>query len=152
MESNIPGVFAAGDVAAAPLSLNGATLPDLVSIGHWQLAHYHGRVAGRNMAALLTGNTALKQKVTAVPFFWTVLFGKSIRYAGYGAGFDDVHITGDLANLQFVAYYLKQGLVVAVATLNSDPVAAQFAEYLAANKRPLTKEDLTSDHTAWQKK
>ena len=44
MESNIPGVFAAGDVAAAPLSLNGATLPDLVSIGHWQLAHYHGRV------------------------------------------------------------------------------------------------------------
>jgi hypothetical protein len=46
---------------------------------------------------------------------------------------------GDLANLQFVAYYLKKGLVVAVATLNSDPVAAQFAEYLAANKRPLTQ-------------
>ena len=85
------------------------------------------------MTALLTGNAALKQKVSAVPFFWTVLFGKSIRYAGDGAGFDDVHITGDLANLQFVAYYLKQGLVLAVATLNLDLFAAHFSEILAAN-------------------
>jgi len=150
MQSNVAGVFAAGDVAAAILTLNGNALREPTSIGHWQLAHYHGRVAGRNMAALLANKPEQQEAAAVVPFFWTVLFGKSIRYAGYGAGFDDLHMTGDLAALSFVAYYLKKGHVVAVATLNTDPVAAKFAEYLAANKRPLTKEDLVADDKAWQ--
>lgn len=46
-----------------------------VAIGHWQIALGHGRTAALNM---LGQNTP----VTSVPFFWTVLFGKSLRYTG----------------------------------------------------------------------
>lgn len=50
-------------------------------------------------------------EIHTVPYFWTQVFGKSIRYTGYGGGFDDVVIHGDLEaaidNLQFVAYYTR---------------------------------------------
>lgn len=70
---------------------------------------------------------------------------------GYGVGFDDVKIVGDLASLKFVAYYLKAGKVIAVATLASDPLAAKFAERLASRKPALTKEMLDKDAEAWTK-
>ena len=38
---------------------------------------------------------------TAVPFFWSSMFGKSVRYCGYASDFDDVVIHGDLAELKF---------------------------------------------------
>ena len=68
-------VYAAGDIAQFPLPLTG----DKVSIGHWQIAHNHGHVAAMNM---------LEKRVSfnSVPFFWTVLFGKSLRYCGEGEG------------------------------------------------------------------
>ncbi|CAB3381437.1 Hypothetical predicted protein [Cloeon dipterum] len=151
MQTNVKGIFAAGDVTAAPLSLNGEMLAAPVNIGHWQLSHFHGKVAGRSVAAFLADQPQDLAVLDAVPFFWTMLFGKSIRYAGYGAGFEEVHLTGDLTQLQFVAYYLKAGKAVAVASLNSDPVAAQFAEHLSGKRPTITKEKLLQDHTYWLK-
>jgi len=49
-------------------------------------------------------------------------FGKSIRYAGYGYGYDDIVYDGDVAEGKFVAYYCKGDNVIAVATLMRDPV------------------------------
>ena len=40
-----------------------------------------------------------------VPFFWTMQFGKSVRYCGHALGFDDIVIEGDLATHTFIAYY-----------------------------------------------
>ena len=65
------GVYAAGDIAKFPLPL----IQDSVSIGHWQIAHNHGHVAGRNMAGK-------EEAFNSIPYFWTVLFGKSLRYCG----------------------------------------------------------------------
>ena len=64
-------VFAGGDIARFPLPLTG----DSANIGHWQLAHKHGRVAAKNMLGK-------NQPYDSIPFFWTVLYGKSIRYCG----------------------------------------------------------------------
>ncbi|XP_069679458.1 apoptosis-inducing factor 3 isoform X1 [Periplaneta americana] len=137
MESNIKGVYAGGDIAYAPV-LNTAA-----SIGHWQLAHYHGHIAALNMAGKLT-------ELQAVPFFWTMLFGKGIRYAGYAPKFDDVVIAGSLEDLKFVAHYVHGDRVAAVATCGSDPVAAKFAEMLSQGKE-LLKSDLQPDPLAWTK-
>lgn len=72
MESNIAGVFCGGDIASFPLFIeDGASF----AIGHWQVALGHGRTAALNM---LGQNSMLR----SVPFFWTVLFGKSLRYTG----------------------------------------------------------------------
>ena len=69
-------ILAAGDVASFPLPLADG---ERVSIGHWQLAHYLGSVAGRTAA----GKDA---EVNTVPFFWTMQYGKSIRYTGEWEG------------------------------------------------------------------
>lgn len=72
METSIPGVFCGGDIAAFPLFIEGG---EEVSIGHWQVALGHGHTAALNM-------TGQNVPVKSVPFFWTVLYGKSLRYTG----------------------------------------------------------------------
>ena len=104
------------------------------------MAHQHGVLAGRDIASsqkrTSNGNyTGVKksgdvQAVCSVPFFWTVQFGVSIRFSGYNEGCDDVIIRGSLEEQKFAAYYVKNDVVVAVATMKMDPVAARFAENL----------------------
>ena len=72
--------------------------------------------------------------MSTVPFFWSMQYGKSLRYAGHVPSDDatsDIVIDGDLDTVDganFVAYYLtSDDTVAAVATLMRDPVAADFA-------------------------
>lgn len=67
---------------------------------------------------------------------------------GYGAGFDDVIITGDLSALSFIAHYCVGDVVMAVATVGADPAAAKFAERLAM-KKCLSKDDILKNDSAW---
>ena len=69
-------VYAAGDIVSFPLPL----IDDSVSIGHWQIAHNHGHIAAMNMMGKV-------KTFNSIPFFWTVLFGKSLRYCGKFAKF-----------------------------------------------------------------
>ena len=71
MATDEKDIYAAGDVALAPV-LGGRYT---AAIGHWGLAHYHGRYAALNMLDQA-------KPINSVPFFWTMLFGKSVRYAG----------------------------------------------------------------------
>lgn len=65
-------IYAGGDIAYAPLFGS-----DNISaaIGHYALAHYHGKIAALNISGKNTASNS-------VPFFWTMLFGKSYRYVG----------------------------------------------------------------------
>merc|ERR1719319_233671 len=124
MFTGVEGVWAAGDIVSFPLvTYEGKR----VNIGHWGLAMYMGRVAARNMMGLDT-------KAHTVPFFWTVQFGKSLRYAGYGLGWNHVEFEGDVESGSFVAKYCKDDDVLAVATLGRDPVAADFANLIKDGK------------------
>ncbi|XP_050520127.1 apoptosis-inducing factor 3-like isoform X2 [Daktulosphaira vitifoliae] len=123
LETNVKGIYAGGDVANAPV------YPAKIkaSLGHWQLATYHGKTAALNMIGK-------KSSIHSVPFFWTSLFGTSIRYAGYGHGYTDVLINGDLENFKAVVYYCKNNEVIAIATVGSDPIAAKFAELIESGR------------------
>uniref|UniRef100_A0A8C2XGN9 AIF family member 3 n=1 Tax=Cyclopterus lumpus TaxID=8103 RepID=A0A8C2XGN9_CYCLU len=124
MQTNADGVFAGGDVVVFPfLPRNNKK----VNIPHWQMAHVHGRVAALSMM----GRAA---DIKTVPYFWSAMFGKTIRYAGYGDGFDDVIIQGDLDELRFVAFYTRSEEVVAVASMNYDPIVSRVAEVLGSGK------------------
>ncbi|KAL1139184.1 hypothetical protein AAG570_009243 [Ranatra chinensis] len=141
LETNVNSVFAGGDIACAPVLANGG---QEATIGHWQLAHYHGRVAALNMIATMCQKTSL----ASVPFFWTVLFGTSFRYAGSG-GYANTLVVGDVDKLKCAVYYIDgDGLVKAVTTVGSDPVAAQFAELLSSG-RQLTKQQLETNPNDW---
>lgn len=141
LETNCASVFAGGDIAEAPVhAIEGN---ERVAIGHWGLAHYHGRVAALNM---VSKPTPLK----TVPFFWTMLFGTSFRYSGYGKGYDDIVSGGDLEGLKFASYFCKGDRVIAVVTVGLDPIAAVFAERLNSNE-PLTKSMVTANPLNWHK-
>jgi hypothetical protein len=114
------------------------------NIGHYPLAQYHGRIAAENMCGM-------KSELKAVPFFWTMLFGKSIRFAGHGK-YKEVRIDGNLDNLKFVAFYINENdIVVAMSSCARDPIVSQFAEFLSQG-RTLTKSEIDEDAFGWVKK
>ncbi|KAL8273113.1 hypothetical protein Esti_002871 [Eimeria stiedai] len=89
-------IFVAGDIASFPYIQSG----EETRIEHYATAMDLGRSAAANMLEL-------QQPYTGLPFFWTMVFGKGLRYVGNGHGHDDVIIEGDLEKMQFVAYYTK---------------------------------------------
>jgi NADPH-dependent 2,4-dienoyl-CoA reductase/sulfur reductase-like enzyme len=121
------GLYAAGDVARFP-SANGTA-----RIEHWGVAQNQGKTAASNIAGK-------KVKYHHVPYFWTQQYGKSLRYAGNTSeGYDEI-IYDKEANgldsdvLKFAAFYVKGNQVLAVATLQRDPIASQVAELMHAGK------------------
>jgi len=80
LETNVKGIFAGGDVANAPVFPSNTK----ASLGHWQLATYHGKMAALQMLGK-------KTPIKSVPFFWTALFGTSIRFAGIFLLIDDYY-------------------------------------------------------------
>ncbi|KAJ8286042.1 hypothetical protein GJAV_G00033900 [Gymnothorax javanicus] len=138
MQTNTEGVFAGGDVVMFPLSGRSSKKGN---VSHWQMAHVQGRVAALNMMGMTT-------EIKTVPYFWTAMFGKTIRYAGYGEGFDDVIIQGDLDELKFVAFYTKSEEVIAVASMNYDPIVSRVAEVFGSGKT-IKKRDVETGDMSW---
>ncbi|RQX69303.1 pyridine nucleotide-disulfide oxidoreductase domain-containing protein [Toxoplasma gondii CAST] len=121
-----PDVFVAGDIAAYPYVKTG----EQIRVEHWAVAMQQGRVAALNML----GHHV---PFTQIPFFWSMIFGKGMRFAGWiGSGFDEVIIEGDIDKQQFVAYYVKDDRVTAVCTMGRDPVAVAAVELLEQNLMP----------------
>lgn len=139
LQTNIADVFVGGDIANAPIFMTGKR----ETIGHYGLAQLHGKIAALNMCSK-------NEKLKAVPFFWTMVFGRSIRYTGHGRPKETI-IEGSLEDMKFVAFYIgEDDKVIAVSTCGRDPIASQFAEFLSKG-RTLTKSDIQSDPFAWTK-
>ncbi|KAM7413269.1 hypothetical protein PAMA_020584 [Pampus argenteus] len=138
MRTNIPDVFSAGDVTSFPLMIRE---DQRVNVGHWQMSQAQGRVAALNMLKKPT-------KIDSVPFFWTVLLGKSIRYTGYGEGYTEIIFKGKVEERKFLAFYIKNEVVVAAASLMFDPAVAHLAELMATGQR-ITKAQAQADDLSW---
>ncbi|KAM3615836.1 uncharacterized protein V6R79_008530 [Siganus canaliculatus] len=138
MRTNIEDIFSAGDVTSFPLSIRGG---QRVNIGHWQMSQAHGRVAALNMLKKPT-------QIESVPFFWTVLLGKSIRYTGYGEGYTEIIFKGKVEERKFLAFYIKDEVVVAAASLMFDPAVARLAELMATGQ-VITKAQAQADDLSW---
>lgn len=138
METSQPNVYAAGDIVEFPLFTEG---DKSVNVQHWQMAHAHGRTA----ALSIVGK---KTEIASVPYFWTVMYGKSIRYTGYGVGYDDVIVHWDEEAMKCVAFYTRGEDVVAVASLNSDPLVSQAAEGMAKGLK-ISKSEIQDKTDTW---
>ncbi|XP_030237826.1 apoptosis inducing factor mitochondria associated 4 [Gadus morhua] len=140
MKTNVPDIYGAGDVTSFPLPIRGG---QRVQIGHWQMAHSHGRAAALNMLNKPT-------KMDSVPFFWTVLLGKSIRYAGFGEGYTEIIFKGKVEEGKFLAFYIKEQVVVAAASLMFDPAVSLIAELMSSGHQ-ITKTQAQSEDLSWLK-
>ncbi|KAL1922026.1 uncharacterized protein VTP21DRAFT_10668 [Calcarisporiella thermophila] len=130
----VPGVenvYAVGDVAHFPLR---RLTDESIRIEHWNVGLNMGRLAALN---IVHGDS---QEFTHIPYFWTAQHGKSLRYCGFASHFDDVIIQGDLDGLAFVAFYVLGEKVLAVASLQKDPVVSYCTELIRLGKMPTASE------------
>src|SRR5215217_5927320 len=124
------GVFAAGDIASFPDPRTG----EYVRIEHWRTAQQQGRTAARNMLGL-------DVTFDAVPFFWTRQFDIGLLYVGHVSSWDEIIYRGDVSSQDFLAFYVKDNSVLAVAGMNRDREMAAAEELLRLDRMP-TREQL----------
>jgi NADPH-dependent 2,4-dienoyl-CoA reductase/sulfur reductase-like enzyme/nitrite reductase/ring-hydroxylating ferredoxin subunit len=102
-------LYAAGDIASYPLMGDGKP----IRVEHWRVAQQHGRIAARNM--LGRGDA-----YDAVPVFWTIQYMKRLDYVGHATEWDHIAVDGELDPPDFLAFYVRDGRVAAVAGFDRD--------------------------------
>ena len=109
LRSSDPDIYAAGDVANAFSPLLGRR----IRVEHWGNALTGGPVAARSM---------LGQAVThdLVPYFYSDQYDLGMEAAGLPepGGYDQVVYRGDRDSLEFIAFWLSDGAVVAGMNVN----------------------------------
>jgi len=108
LETNIPGIFAAGDIARWPDPRAGR-----IRVEHWVVAERQGQTAARNILGA-------RERFMAPPFFWSNHFDLHIRYVGHGSANDDVNILGNLEAKDASVIFGSEGKVTAVASIGRD--------------------------------
>jgi 3-phenylpropionate/trans-cinnamate dioxygenase ferredoxin reductase subunit len=105
--TNVPGIFAAGDVANHYHPVCGRQM----RVEHWQNGVKQGAAAARSMLGR-------GQSYDEVHWFWSDQFDANIQYAGFHAAWDRVVVRGSLASRKFLAFYLTGGRVESVVAIN----------------------------------
>ena len=125
LQTEAPGVFAAGDVAAALHPV----LRTRLRVEHWDNARRQGRLAAANM---LGGEKAY----SVIPYFYSDQFDLSMEYAGHVTEWDRVVFRGDPATRSFLAFWLRGDIVVAGMNANVDGIHPLIGR-LVATRLPI---------------
>ena len=105
--TNVPGIFAAGDVANHHHPVCGRQ----IRVEHWQNGVKQGAAAARSMLGR-------GQSYDEVHWFWSDQFDANIQYAGFHAPWDRMVVRGSLPERKFLAFYLTEGRVESVVAIN----------------------------------
>jgi NADPH-dependent 2,4-dienoyl-CoA reductase/sulfur reductase-like enzyme len=109
LKTNVPEIFAAGDIARWP----DPHLGENIRVEHWVVAERQGQTAALNMLGR-------REPFTAVPFFWSQHYDVPINYVGHAESWDDLAIEGDIAARDCLLSYKRKDRVLAVASIYRD--------------------------------
>jgi 3-phenylpropionate/trans-cinnamate dioxygenase ferredoxin reductase subunit len=121
LATSVAGVFAAGDIANSWRPSLGRRL----RLEHWSAALRQGPVAARNM---------LGRSLTydPVPFFFSDQYDVWMEYSGSAIHSDELVVRGDVGRREFIAFWLRQGKVVAGMNVNIRGVVDTIAALIEA--------------------
>jgi len=124
LETSVPGVFAAGDVASAWHPRYGRR----IRVEHWDNAKRQGRAAAANML----GRGAAYDRI---PYFYSDQYDLGMEYAGYAPRWDRVVFRGNPGSRAFVAFWLLEGRAVAGMNVNVWKVNEAIAALVASHEK-----------------
>ena len=107
LRTSADDVFAAGDVAATWNPMYGKR----IRMEHWANALNQGQTAARNMLGQHTAYSKL-------PYFYSDQYDLGMEYNGFASDWDQVVLRGDVAGHEFLAFWLKDGRVLAGMNAN----------------------------------
>jgi 3-phenylpropionate/trans-cinnamate dioxygenase ferredoxin reductase subunit len=134
LRTDDPRIFAAGDVASIPHPAVGRRL----RVEHWATALHSGPAAARSMLAPESTATAYDR----LPYFFTDQYDLGMEYTGHAAPGDaDLVVRGDLAGRAFVAFWLREGRLLAGMNVNvwdvTDDISRLIRDRTPVNPRRL---------------
>jgi 3-phenylpropionate/trans-cinnamate dioxygenase ferredoxin reductase component len=137
LRASVDGVFAAGDVANHDHPLLGR-----LRVEHWANALEQGPAAAR---AMLGQDVAYDR----VPYFFSDQYDVGMEYAGHSQPGDEVVFRGDPATREFIAFWLRDGRVVAGMNVNvwdvNEHIQALVREGASVEVGRLTDSDVALD-------
>jgi 3-phenylpropionate/trans-cinnamate dioxygenase ferredoxin reductase component len=141
LETSMPGVFAAGDVAGAQHPFYG----ERIRVEHWANALRQGPAAARNMLGAADAYDSL-------PYFFSDQYEVGMEYSGFARRWDRVVVRGDPAGREFIAFWLAGDRVLAGMNVGVwdvvDSIQRLIRERVAVDDRRLSDPDVALEELA----
>jgi 3-phenylpropionate/trans-cinnamate dioxygenase ferredoxin reductase subunit len=119
------GVFAAGDVADHFHPVFGRR----IRVEHFDNAIKHGAHAARNMVGR-------KEPFDDPHWFWSDQYDYNLQYGGFAHEWDDIVLRGSLDERDFVAFFLKDDVLLAALGVNRGKDVRRAMKLVSARARP----------------
>jgi 3-phenylpropionate/trans-cinnamate dioxygenase ferredoxin reductase subunit len=142
LETSVPGIFAAGDIAQYDSVIHGRRL----RIEHWDVAFNQGAAVADNMLGA-------NRPYEVVPYFWSDLADwAKIEQVGPASDWDEIWWRGNPEERRFSAWYVKAGRVVAALSIGRPEdltiAAAALASGVDVSGKRVLIEDVDQDVAA----
>jgi 3-phenylpropionate/trans-cinnamate dioxygenase ferredoxin reductase component len=138
LETSVPGVFAAGDVANAQHPF----YDERIRVEHWANALHQGPAAARNML----GHGSPYERL---PYFFSDQYEVGMEYSGFARRWDRVVFRGDPGSREFIAFWVSGDRVVAGMNVNvwdvNESIRRLISEGVAVDDRHLADPEVPID-------
>jgi len=126
------GVYCGGDVAFHRHPVLGRA----IRVEHWEVA----KNQGRGIAACIVGGDV---PYTKLPYFWSDQYDVNLEYRGHASGEDRAVWRGDRGGRKFSVFYVRNGLIDAVLSMN-DSKTNEVGGKLIEARKPVSEASLVN--------